>query len=161
MRYKFGWLVLAFFPMVLSAQGLETEGQKALQKVLEVLTLEEPQLPDSAEVKTHLMNGAWESLSYLNEGGGDYQTDDLLEAVPDYYHFREGKVIIKLIDPNDYNQYGMEATVNYSLRNDEILLIKPGGEIKDRWQLLYLDGHYMALDMGDLRVFFTHTPAQE
>ena len=36
-----------------------------------------------------------------------------------------------------------------------------GREVKDRWQLLYLDENYLALKMDALRVFFAHTASQE
>ncbi len=159
MQFRIITLFIVLLPLGLIAQ--EEEGEKALQRVLEVLTLKDPQLPELSEIAPALQKGAWEALSYINEGADEYATDDLLEAVPDYYNFREGNVIIKLIDPKDYNQYGIEVTVIYRVSKGNVELLTPNGELKNSWTLLYLDGHYMALDMGDLRVFFTHTPVQE
>ncbi|MGB0175534.1 MAG: hypothetical protein ACPF9D_00110 [Owenweeksia sp.] len=159
MRLQILMVLISLFPFVLMAQ--EDEGEKALKKVLEVLTVKEPQLPDVTQLPGMLQKGAWEALSYINEGAGEYDTDDLLEAVPDYYNFGESEVIIKLIDPNDYNQYGIEVTVKYRVLSGKVELLNPQGELKSSWELLYLDKHYMALDMGELRVFFTHTPVQE
>ncbi|HBF21201.1 MAG TPA: hypothetical protein DDW81_13955, partial [Cryomorphaceae bacterium] len=82
-------------------------------------------------------------------------------AVADYYNYQEDEVIIKLINPQDYNSYGMEVNVKYLLNKHNIELLTAQGAVKDSWQLLYLDHNYLALDMGDIRVFFTHTPAQE
>ena len=145
---------------ILQAQE-EDAGEKALKQVLEILTLQEPQLPAEGEMTSLLQKGAWEALSYLNESEDDYTSEDLLEAVADYYNYQEDEVIIKLINPQDYNSYGMEVNVKYLLNKDNIELLTAKGAVKDSWQLLYLDHNYLALDMGDIRVFFTHTPAQE
>ncbi|MDZ7848190.1 MAG: hypothetical protein U5L96_16365 [Owenweeksia sp.] len=89
--------------------------------------------------------------------------EDLREAVPDYYHFEEGLLTLKLINPENYNEYGATVQAPYRLVNEKrIVLLDPNtGEQKDKWDVIYLDANYLALDMGDLRVFFTHTTPQE
>lgn len=137
-----------------------TEGEKALQKVLDVLTLSAPEISENPV--EDIQKGAWEALSYMEElKDSTYTADDLLEAVPDYYHFEEKQVFIKLINPENYNEYGVEAKVPYLMNNENIELYNTKGEKKDSWKILYLDSYYLALDMGDVRVFFTHTPPQE
>lgn len=117
---------------------------------------------DTANISSQLEHGAWEALSYIEEAD-TLLVEGLNEAVPDYYRFREGMVILKLINPKNYNEYGMEATLKYRLHNETViqLLDSKSGMVKDEWEIIYLDGNYLALDMGDLRVFFTHTPVQE
>lgn len=136
------------------------EGEQALLQVLEILAGKKE--TPLVERKTPLKKGAWEALSYLEEKAGvDYTTEDLLEAVPDYYNFRENNVLIKLINPQNYNEYGLELELPYRVEEKTISLFDKEGKVKDSWIVLYLDDNYMALDMGELRVFFTHTPAQE
>jgi hypothetical protein len=150
-------LISLFSCGVLKAQT--DEGEKALNQVLEILTSKADQnhLVDEKDLE----KGAWEALSYLNEKSGEYSTEDLLEAVPDYYSYKNGQLILKLINPQNYNEYGLELTVKYQLSGDTVQLFGENGELKDSWLVLYLDENYLALDMGDLHVFFTHSPIQE
>lgn len=117
---------------------------------------------DTANIPGRLEHGAWEALSYIEEAD-TLLVESLNEAVPDYYRFREGVVILKLINPENYNEYGMEATLKYRLHNETVIQLLDGksGMVKEEWEIIYLDKNYLALDMGDLRVFFTHTPVQE
>ncbi len=140
--------------------GAQITAEEAIQKVFDILTLEEPQL--QGDLQKNLTSGAWESLSYLNETNESYEPGDLQEAVPDYYHFMAEKVIIRLINQSNYNEYGMELEISYRLHKGHIELLDGKTKaLKDRWEIMYLDANYLALDMGDLRVFFTHTPNQE
>jgi len=133
--------------------------EEALQKVFDVLTAEEASVEGNAKQK--LTIGAWEALSYLNEAE-EYAIEDLQEAVPDYYHFLEEEVIIRLINQENYNEYGLELKLAYRINKGNIeLLDKTSKNVKDTWHIIYLDKNYLALDMGDIRVFFTHTPDQE
>ena len=110
-----------------------------------------------------LQKTAWEALAYMESGEEEPTVEDLREAVPDYYHFREASVVLKLIDPEDYNNYGVEITAPYKLLdNRTIVLMDERGELeRDRWRIIAIDENYLALDMGEIRLFFTHTPAQE
>lgn len=134
------------------------------------------QAPDAAEVReqvlralkgdrqpterdsTLLVSGAWEALAYLE----DTTSDQLYQAVPDYYNFRNGELILKLINPENRNEYGIEMKVPYGLANNILSLYDSETlELRSQWKLLYLDTNYMAMAMNDIYVFFTHTPLQE
>jgi len=149
---------MIFLVLVIPAHA-QISAEEAFKKVFDVLTEKEIKL--EGDLLPKLTSRAWESLSYINEAES-YQPEDLQEAVPDYYHFTKDKVIIRLINQGNYNEYGVELELAYRLKEGyiEILDMKTG-EMKDKWRLMYLDDNYMALDMGDLRVFFTHTANQE
>lgn len=135
----------------------------AIEQVYKALTAtgEDVKGKDGEKLKEDLERGAWEALSYMEENPQPVK-EDLQEAVPDYYHFKGGEVLLKLISPKNRNEYGTQLTINYKLANNTIELTKKGKlEVVDRWVILYLDENYMALDMGQLRVFFTHAPEQE
>lgn len=140
--------------------GQSLEPEKVLQQVFDVLV----GLDTSASVvhKAKLEHGAWEALSYLEEKDS-MTVIDLSEAVPDYYRFRGDKLDLKLVDPADHNSYGMELVVDYRLESGNIiqLLDSKTKKVKDTWVIMYLDQHYLAIDMGALRVFFTHTAVQD
>jgi hypothetical protein len=136
----------------------QATAEEALQKVYTTLSLQTPQI--HGDTATLLQRGAWEALSYL-EPASAQSVDDLQEAVPDYYHFYSSEVRIKLINPENSNEYGMDIQISYRISADAKIQLLKDGRIQQQWQLLYLDANYMALEMGDLRVFFTHTPLQE
>jgi hypothetical protein len=132
--------------------------EQVLNQVYEFLTQESIAV-DSAHALIQL--SAWEALAYL-EDMKDPQPGDLSEAVPDYYNFKGNTMVIKLIDP-ETNEYGVELTTPFRIsENRRVLLIDSNtGAVRDEWTIIGLDKNYLALDMGELKVFFTHTPAQE
>jgi hypothetical protein len=160
-------LVLLFTLPVIWGQTVKSKEpvspKEAIQKVFNVLSKKEGFVPDSAALVTGLQNGAWEALAYLNAATKDSLSKaDLQEAVPDYYRFYSQELLLKLINQKDYNSFGQELKVPYRLIGNEIILLNPqDGSIKDRWTILYLDSFYLALDYGDLRVFFVQTATQE
>lgn len=105
----------------------------------------------------------WEALAYMEEGRM-LSTSDINEAVPDYYYFQNNNLLqLKLIDAKYPEAFGTELAVPYQIKdNNTILLINPKDrKIEDTWDILYLDENYLALDMGDIRVFFIHAPIKE
>ncbi len=141
-----------------SPNWVQSQDQRSpTEKVLDILTQKE-----SIKLEYDKLNlGAWEALSYLDAKKAEYAEEDLLEAVPDYYHFLDSTVIVKLVNPNDYNDYGLQLELKYKILAKELILYDKKGKEKDRWTFLYLDQNYLAMDMGGLRVFFTKTPVQE
>lgn len=146
-------LFLALLPQTSIAQG----SLGSTKKVLDILSKKEVVMMEFDKLKL----GAWEALSYLEEKQGQFVEEDLLEAVPDYYNFSDSTVVIKLVNPNDYNDYGIQLELKYEIKGKELILFDKKGKEKDRWTFLYLDKNYLALDMGQLRVFFTKTQLQE
>lgn len=138
------------------AQGTQ-EKENALQKVIEILTSKKPFVNSTFQ----LTSGAWEALSYIEEGKIEYNKDDLLEAVPDYYSFEKNSATIKFVNPNNVEEYGTKFTVNYRVEGAKIILLDNENKERDSWTILYLDNNYLALDMGELRVFFTKTAKKE
>lgn len=157
MRYLIMAVLLFAGSGFAKAQSDSLTADKALQKVFDVLSGDERSVVDTPQ--KFLQKGAWEALAYIEEAAG-LKKENIAEAVPDYYHFYDKEVLLKLIDPEDYNQYGQEMRVDYAVKEKKILLLKDGKQM-DSWDILYLDKSYMALDMGELRVFFTHTAPQE
>lgn len=155
------------FVLLLMAGGLlaqETTGEDAITKVFKVLSGAEKTIPGLDLRDSLLLNGAWESLAYIDAAASFQPSrEDLQEAVPDYYNFLSGGgFIFKLINPQNHNEYGYEGQLKYRWEGEDLVVLSADGlQVKDRWQLLYLDHSYLALRMGDLRVFFTHTPNQE
>jgi hypothetical protein len=137
--------------------------EEAIEKVFKVLDKQESRLPDTSKIANLLQKGAWEALAYVNAAVKDSLTKaDLQEAVPDYYRFYNNQLLLKLINQEDYNAYGTEATVPYTLHKNKLKIVDPGtGKTKDHWEIMYLDSYYLALDYGDLRVFFVQTAPQE
>lgn len=144
----------------LRSQEQQISADEAIQKVYDILSGEEKgpvKKPSEA-----IMAGAWEALAYLNYTKDSLSKEDVQEAVPDYYRFREKFLILKLIDQQDYNHYGTELKVPYLVENNRVLVYDPQGKaVKDQWLIIYLDDSYLALEMGDLRLFFTRTQNQE
>ncbi len=151
------FIPLLFSSCVFVQAQAQLKAEEALQKVFTTLSLQSPEI--DGDTLTLLQNGAWEALSYLESTGGS--REDLQEAVPDYYRFFKEKATIKLINPKNTNEYGMEIEVAYRVNKAAEIELLKNGAVQQRWQILYLDQNYMALDMGALRVFFTHTPPQE
>lgn len=157
-------LRIAIFILIgLSAFGQEMTGDEAIAKVYRVLSLQEKSIPQEAKRDTLLRGGPWEALAYIDASRTFQPTEeDLNEAVPDYYRFSAQGLLFKLIHPEDHNQYGYEGQLQYRWEGKTLVVLsKDGKTVKDRWELLYLDANYLALKMGDLRVFFTHTRPQE
>lgn len=135
--------------------------EEAITKVFKVLSGQESTI--DPEPTKRLTTAAWEALAYLpGEGLDTITTFSLQQAVPDYYNFERDQLILKLIDPKDHNRYGQELKVPYGLSSPTINLYDSKARtVKDKWEIIYLDEFYLALDMGDLRIFFTRTAAQE
>lgn len=152
--------ILAFILIGLSLSAQSDDGSEAIAKVFRVLSLAEKSIPPAEQRDSLLQNDAWEALAYIDASARFKPTEeDLREAVPDYYHFTAGRgLYFKLINPENYNEYGHEGKLSYRWDAQSLLVLSLDGRtVKDRWELLYLDSNYMALKMGDLRVFFTHT----
>lgn len=152
--------IIALMAIAIPSKG-QVDPEQAIAKVFRVLAGEETNFPAKAD--SLLQNGAWEALAYIDLAAKlKPQKEDLQEAVPDYYRFKGKELIFKLIDPKDHNQYGFQGKLEYRWQKQFVLVINPkNGTERDRWKVLYLDGEYLALEMGDLRVFFAHTPPQE
>ncbi len=150
--------ILLALPGLLFAQSTEAT-EKARQQVFEALTVADAVLEKPDE---NLTRGAWEALSYLEESDS-LKLEDIQEAVPDYYNFSKGVLDLRLIDPQNKTEYGLEVKVPFRLTSSGAieLLDEETMAVKKQWQILYLDGNYLAMDMGDLRVFFVHTPRKE
>lgn len=160
--YKSLAAILIFFSAgMLMAQEKPPSPEEAIEKVFKVLSGQESAI--DKEPAKRLRAAAWEALAYVPGKGLDtITTFSLQQAVPDYYNFEEGELILKLIDPKDHNRYGQELRVPYGLSAPTINLYDNQGQtVKDKWEIIYLDEFYLALDMGDLRIFFTRTAAQE
>lgn len=157
--YPFIALFLSTLPIHLRAQPVSAE--EAITKVFKVLSGEERAVPDAKQ--DLLQKGAWEALAYLDQNNSfELSEESLQEAVPDYYRFKEKEMLFRLINPKDHNQFGIEGSLNYKWEKDWLVLLdRKTGLERDRWRLLYLDDQYLALEMGELRVFFTHTPPLE
>jgi hypothetical protein len=156
-RFRLLWLFTFFISLVSRAQD-NNDPNSPLRQVYEFLT-QNPQPVDSAFDLIQL--SAWEALAYL-EVIENMQTGDLREAVPDYYHFKGNTLTIKLMDP-ETNEYGVEFITPFRIvDNSRILLIDGNsGSVRDEWSIIGMDRHYLALHMGELKVFFIHTPARE
>ncbi len=144
----------------LSAQS-DIKAEDALQKVFNVLSGEERSNCKS-KCDSLLNIGAWEALAYVDLSlSFSLSLEDLKEAVPDYYQFKEGKLYFKLINPDNHNEYGYTGQLQYNLAAQSITVISPKTkEIKDKWKVLYLDENYLALEMDNLRVFLSHVKPQ-
>lgn len=143
-----------------SAVAQNDAAKEGREHMFNVLTAE---VPDQlGNVLYNLEKSPWEALAYLEESNA-HTINDLREAVPDYYHFAGGILDVKLRNPDDAADYSTEMKLGYSLGNDyKIVLRKPGTLRSDlSWQILYLDKNYLALDMGEVRVFFIHTPLKQ
>ncbi len=156
---------IILYPLLLllsfAVHAQELTAEQAITKVFKVLSGQETSLPEN---KADLIqNGAWEALAYLDQNQSfELSEGDLQEAVPDYYRFKNKELIFKLINQKNHNEFGIEGRLNYRWDKDYILVLdSKSGVERDRWRLLYVDSLYLALEMGELRVFFTHTPALE
>ena len=150
-------LLFLFTCSLLAGQSTSVDSEKAIQKVFEVLSTKEK--GDCGINCDSLLNvGAWESLAYVDLNASfNLSIEDLMEAVPDYYQFKDGQLYFKLINPENSNDYVYEGQLNYKWEAQSIKLIDPKtSSIKDKWEVLYLDSNYLALQMDNLRVFLTH-----
>jgi hypothetical protein len=150
-------LLLLFTSSFLNGQSSAVDSEKAIQKVFEVLSAKEKG-SCGLNCDSLLNIGAWESLAYVDLNASfNLSIEDLKEAVPDYYQFKDGQLYFKLINPENHNDYGYMGQLNYTWEAQSIKLIDPKSKsIKDKWEVLYLDSNYLALQMDDLRVFLTH-----
>jgi|GEM_PF-2054801 len=128
---------------------LNAQEEQPIDKVLKVLSSPSSAMPEKAI--SILESHSWEAIAYWDPGTEAIVTN-LFEAVPDVYRFDRGNFKIFL-----QTQGGKPQTVNgkYTLFGSEIQLFKKDqNEIIDRWKVLFLSNEYLALDMGDLHVFF-------
>lgn len=125
----------------------------------EALMRTEPAISD--EVVVNLEKGAWEALAYVEEVSAA-SVDDLNEAVPDYYRFVDGVLDVRLVDQQS-GGYGSSLKMGYGVLDGSTLALRKLGSryAELTWQILYIDKNYLALDMGDIRVFFIHTLIKE
>jgi hypothetical protein len=150
-------LIIVLCAGSLNGQTATADSEKALQKVFEVLSGKEKS--NCSSYCDSLINiGAWESLAYVDLNAAfNLSLEDIDEAVPDYYQFKEGQLFFKLINPENHNEYGYVGKLQYTWQAQSIKVIDPKSqEVKDKWEVLYLDSNYLALQMDDLRVFLTH-----
>ncbi len=157
--FVFLYLLLSFLINESPAQSPQIHTDSAIAQVFNVLTGKETAIPDS--IPKYLERGAWEALAYLEKENATQQ--DLQQAVPDYYSFKNGKLLLKLINPENLNEYGTEVNVPYLIDNqDNVVLKDPKTDAeKARWQVMYLDANYLAMEVAGLRIFFTQTALQE
>jgi len=149
------YLLIACFVMNTIGLTAQLDPEAVREKV--ITALRSSHIPTKAD-SSYLVAGAWEALAYLE----DTSSENLYQAVPDYYSFKNDQLLLKLINPQNKNEYGVEIEVRYELVNNTLLLFdKETGEVKSSWKLLYLDNNYLAMEMDGLFVFFTHTPLQE
>lgn len=148
-----------FLLVLLSATAIAQNdaAQEGKEHMFNVLMSDIPEKLD--EVILHLEKGPWEALAYIEEDGAQ-TVEDLREAVPDYYHFTQGLLDVKLRNPDDADDYSTEMKLAYTLGNDYKIMLRKPGSVRSNlsWQILYLDKNYLALDMGEVRIFFIHTP---
>lgn len=136
----------------------DQEVEEVQQQVYEFLT-QPPAIPDNASQL--LVNAAWEALAYLDLSL-DHTPADLQEAVPDYYNFQDSIVYIRLVDPANPGESEFRYQAIYTLADGLISLVKTqDAKAVSEWRIIAIDQHYLALDMGDVRVFFTHTSERE
>lgn len=151
---------LIAFPLL--SQDANSTGQQAIEKVFRVLSKQEVNIPNTNKIDSLLMLGAWESLAYIDMTQSfQINEESLQEAVPDYYQFKANKLYFQLINPQNHNEYGYQGQLHYVVEGEQISLrdLKTKEE-KDRWQIIYLDANYLALEMDQLRVFLSHTRPQ-
>tara|TARA_R110002050_G_scaffold136928_1_gene260255 strand:+ start:14934 stop:15428 length:495 start_codon:yes stop_codon:yes gene_type:complete len=141
----------------LHGQSATVSSEQAIQKVFEVLSAKQKN-SCGLNCDSLLKIGAWESLAYVDLSlSFNLSIEDIKEAVPDYYQFKDGKLYFKLINPENYNEYGYTGQLNYAWEAQSLKLIDPKSKhVKDSWEVLYLDENYLALQMDDLRVFLSH-----
>lgn len=158
-RAVIGLLIIMILLPWSHIKAQEDRQQSARQKVAEALS---GKSRSGRIKKDQLEADAWEALSYLREKD-NLSPENLEEAVPDYYRFHKGMVELRLVDPKRSGEYQREIILQYELNNEGKITLRDTktGRIIDNWRVLYLDDNYLALDMGDLRVFFNHTRVQQ
>lgn len=141
-------------------QAQSDAATKAKEHMFSALTGAEGVVIENLE--TNLYHGPWEALAYVEEDAMS-SMEDIQEAVPDYYHFDNGLLHLKLVDPENLSEFGTVMDIPYKLENAKsIVLINPRSKREDGgWDILYLDRNYLALDMGEIRVFFIHSTLKE
>lgn len=146
--------ILSFLGLTIQAQA--DAATKAREHMFKALTVADGIYIE--DVNKNISHSPWEALAYMEEGSMS-SLDDLNEAVPDYYHFQNNLLQLKLIDAQNSGGFGKELIIPFKINGGEtILLINPkSNRVEDSWDILYLDNNYLALDMGDIRVFFIHT----
>ena len=154
------FLIVTLSFITISAQAQEDAASKAREHMFKVLTAADGVFIE--DVVENMERAPWEALAYMEEDKM-LSAEDLQEAVPDYYRFKNNLLQLKLVDPKNLGSFGTQVTIPYKVDNDEtILLLNPrNDEVKDSWDVLYLDKNYLALDMGDVRLFFIHTTIKE
>ncbi|WP_417600132.1 hypothetical protein [Owenweeksia hongkongensis] len=154
--------LLAFFSFVgILLHGQSDAATKAREHMFRALTVADGIF--IKDLETNISHFPWEALAYMEEGSM-LSMDDLNEAVPDYYYFQDNNLLqLKLIDAKNPEGFGTDLTIPYRIDGGvTILLINPkANKVEDSWDILYLDKNYLALDMGDIRVFFIHTIIKE
>ncbi len=131
--------------------------QQALNQVTKVLS--GTAYFDTTQIHTLLQAQPWEALAYVHKGDSII-SENLEEAVPDYYHFSNDSILhIKLVDQSNAPNFQNTITVKYKLNAQlEIELIKPNlAAPKIVWTIIYIDENYFALDFGDVRMFMNTT----
>jgi hypothetical protein len=144
---KFAFVFLA--GCISSPSLLRAQIEDPAQVVLDILS--EAHSSDNPLEFDFLKGRSWEMLAYWNPESPATK-DELFEAVPDVYRFENGKLKGRVL--TDLNSDPIVISGHYSRSGNTLTLFKEsGGMAADKWVILYLDEKYLALDMGDLRVF--------
>lgn len=143
------WTLLLGTPLAAQESPSQSQAQK---KVLAILVGQESRVPQDAAAQ--LRRTGWEALAYLEAPVPEGQDTTLQQAVGDRYYFGKDSLQVNLKQRR--RAKAEEFEVPYRVSNSRIVIAEEsGGQESSLWKILYLDAHYLALDMDGLRIFFT------
>ncbi len=149
---KINWFFTCILAFVFSLSAQSQNKDSTIYVVLHALTADG--ISVSQPIKDLLINASWEALAYW-ETTDPKNLDYLHEAVGDIYTFgNDLSFILRMIDKNNQNQFGLEIKGTYQLNEYDLILKAENGKYITS-KIRYLDKLYLILEFDGLRIFYT------
>jgi hypothetical protein len=121
--------------------------------VFNALTADAGPLPKNTD---KLLDGhEWEALAYW-DSQEEKVFENMHEAVGDIYQFISTQFSIKAVNPNNSKEY-LTAINGTFVRKGSVITLKSQSGKEMMLNLIFIDEHYLILEMDGLRIFFTQT----
>lgn len=145
-------LIIAGFLSMAAFTSANAQNQDSVvYLVFNALTADAAPLPKNTDL---LLDGhEWEALAYW-DSEEEKVFENMHEAVGDIYQFVASQFVIKAVNPNNAKEYLSTITGTFSRKGSALHLRAQSGK-ELGLTIVFIDEHYLILEMDGLRIFFT------
>jgi len=147
-------IIFSAFLIVAGFSSANAQNQDSVvYLVFNALTADAAPLPKNTD---KLLDGhEWEALAYW-DSADEKVFENMHEAVGDIYQFIATQFSIKAVNPNNSKEYLTAITGSFTRKGNALTLKAQSGK-ELVVNLVFIDEHYLILEMEGLRIFFTQT----